>query len=83
MAKPLTTVALAALRKLKDYGPRPTVEFNPGVCAKLQREKLVTIEMRKYPPEYSTKRNGETCSHLALTREGDLQLMLGSPVIDD
>ncbi|UTU07990.1 hypothetical protein CcrC1_gp304 [Caulobacter phage C1] len=41
--KPLTPSAIAVLRSLRDFGPRPRQEINPGHNDRFEREDLTEV----------------------------------------
>lgn len=47
--------------------PHPSCTVNPGVCNRLLREALVTVE--ELPSPFKAHRGG-TCAHLCITQAG-------------
>lgn len=64
---PLTAHALEVLRRLRDNGPMPRQETNPGVANRLLRESLAeTVDL---PSPYKSHK-GADCEHLRITDAG-------------
>lgn len=65
---PLSSVAMATLRRLVDFGPEPKCEVNPGVVRRLTTCTIPLAEVVDLPSPYKTRPGN--VAHLRITEQG-------------